>query len=941
MENRTIYNSECENKITGVNKNVITASQQEMEEDDFDRLLDEFIRESFEDNETEDDNGADRDCASPGFDDDGFDDDDEEFDVPIEDCEVVDGYEEFDDGFVNYKLGRMNYMLPVQPTEVCKASKLVLTYSSFDGEQLRGEPLAFVADDDDMNRIYFTLHGVTDYDGSIRPVMYVYEASENYPIQRFVFDMSDVSVNREGMASLESLINTIPAGNYFFYLWGVDVEGLSEQYKNNNGACFIPFVKVCSGNAVPSVSLDKLDAKVDKCSNSVNLSLRFDTMLDKRYAFSLNMYNRNYNLVAKGAAFAWDSYSTRKKKNLNVTLAAEYPLFGEYAVFIMQNGVPHYKVRMFIDDDKVVSMEFSTMRPFSQEYLMLVKLEKNSRWHIFRELSAPSTIKEYFLSVYARQHLNSVRSLNKLDAIDRVSHFIYNGGSSNKELMALDKMSGMFSSVSHFKSADCIELTEAKNSVDPYSEAKEMFEECRGECIALYNVSALVSNGSVVVKKMLEAMKSYSTLSICLIGKAGEIAQLFECYPQLKHFFPANATILPGKMYADTLVAQVIKELKKCDLVLSSQARNILVDTAKKAEAMGCIESATEATVSEYIKSGIVDNFVSRVMSELDSRRVKDRIFLSTIESCDIDRTSLLKGGEQEFEESIKQLNMMVGLDDVKKSIITNFNRLKNNAERRRLGLKVKSGECHHMIFTGNPGTGKTTVAKMMGRIYRSLGLLSKGDVVYTDRSKIVGRFIGDTEHNMQRILLEAKGNILFIDEAYTLCDSPQERKDFGYRAIECLLTVMAQEDCDMIVIFAGYAKEMEKMMQSNQGLQGRFPYKFEFKDYTAEELMQIAEYKLTQEDYELTDEARTLLRSTIDEAVDNKGWSFSNARWIEQYVNNGIIPAQSDRLIQCNSTKNRDDYRCISVEDVRTAYALCKPAQEVKRVYREIGFTA
>ena len=120
---------------------------------------------------------------------------------------------------------------------------------------------------------------------------------------------------------------------------------------------------------------------------------------------------------------------------------------------------------------------------------------------------------------------------------------------------------------------------------------------------------------------------------------------------------------------------------------------------------------------------------------------------------------------------------------------------LKMNAERRRLGLRVKSGEALHMIFTGNPGTGKTTVAKMMGRIYRSLGLLSKGDVVFVDRGKIVGRYIGETERNMQRILNEAKGNILFVDEAYTLCDSLADRKDFGYRAIECLLTVMAQEN--------------------------------------------------------------------------------------------------------------------------------------------------
>ena len=328
-------------------------------------------------------------------------------------------------------------------------------------------------------------------------------------------------------------------------------------------------------------------------------------------------------------------------------------------------------------------------------------------------------------------------------------------------------------------------------------------------------------------------------------------------------------------------------------------------------------------------------------MAALGDGDVEDRDFHTTIEACDIDKDRIVKGREKEFEESIAQLNAMVGLNSVKKNIIRTFNMLKMNAERRRLGLRVKSGEAHHMIFTGNPGTGKTTVAKMMGRIYRSLGLLSKGDVVFVDRGKIVGRYIGETERNMQRILNEAKGNILFVDEAYTLCDSLADRKDFGYRAIECLLTVMAQENCDMIVIFAGYAKEMDMMMRSNQGLSGRFPYRFEFEDYTADELVLIAEQKLEQQDYELTSEARDLLHKSIGECVRNKEWGFSNARWIEQYVNNGIIPAQGERLLLSDGAKSRDDYRYVTVDDVSAAYAMYKPEKRSGKVYREIGFTA
>ncbi len=945
MENRTIYNSECENEITGVINNMTTASAEEMSSDDFDKLLDDFIRESLNDNdETDEDDTDDLDYCDSGFDDEDDDSDDDEVDDygsdddDVDELEDDDAFKEFDYGCVEYKPGRVNYILPACPDNLCKASKLVMTYDAFEGQQLRGEPIVFT-NDGSSSRIYFTLHEITHFNSDAAPVLYVYSANESYPLFRYRFEMDDES-SREGMASLIELLDAIPTGNYFFYFWGVEIKEMAKHCVNIGGGYCIPFVHVAKNEYLPKIALENIDAKVER-NNSINFSLRFDSMLDKRYGFQLYMYNRSYNLIARGATFVWDKFGTRKRKKLNTVLTASFPLFGEYITYILQNGTPIYKVNISIDNGKIVSIAQSDVKPFGKEYLMLVELEQRNCWHVFRELSAPISIKEYFLSTYERQNLNRLRSSKGLNTLDIVSHFVYNGGSSTIELKALEKMCNMFRGISCFKSADCIELTEAKNAVDPYSDATELFEDPIGECVALYNISALVGGGAVVVKKILDAIGRSSTFSLCLIGNTSEVAQLFECYPQLKHFFPVNNCIPAGKMYAETLVVQVLNELEKCDLFLSPQAQALLLDTARKAEEAGSLYHLTEVAVSEFVKSGIVNNFISRTMSTLDSRRADDKAFLSTIEACDIDRDMLVKGTEQEFEDSIKELNEMVGLNDVKKNIITNFNRLKNNAERRRLGLKVKSGECHHMIFTGNPGTGKTTVAKMMGRIYHALGLLSKGDVVYTDRSKIVGRYIGDTERNMQRILLEAKGNILFIDEAYTLCDSLQDRKDFGYRAIECLLTVMAQENCDMIVIFAGYSKEMDKMMLSNQGLQGRFPYKFEFKDYTADELMQIAEYKLSQEDYELTDEARALLRKTIDEAVDNKGWAFSNARWIEQYVNNGIIPAQSDRLMLCNNAKNRDDYRCVCVEDVRVAYNLYKPQTEVKKVYREIGFTA
>ena len=167
-----------------------------------------------------------------------------------------------------------------------------------------------------------------------------------------------------------------------------------------------------------------------------------------------------------------------------------------------------------------------------------------------------------------------------------------------------------------------------------------------------------------------------------------------------------------------------------------------------------------------------------------------------------------------------------------------------------------------------------------------------------TERSKIVGRFIGETEQNMQALLQSARGNVLFIDEAYSLCDSTDDRRDFGYRIIESLLTVLAQDNCDMLVILAGYPDDMERLINSNQGLASRFPNRFLFPDYNVDELMQIAKSIAATDQYRFTPEAIARLRQYTQAELAQHRRDFGNARWIEQTVRNAIIPAMAKRIM-------------------------------------------
>lgn len=326
---------------------------------------------------------------------------------------------------------------------------------------------------------------------------------------------------------------------------------------------------------------------------------------------------------------------------------------------------------------------------------------------------------------------------------------------------------------------------------------------------------------------------------------------------------------------------------------------------------------------------------------------------LLTIQPEDIEIASYLKSEASSrpsadgtdirtFDSSMTELNEMIGLHNLKDELTTTFYQVCFNQQRKRLGLPAEEDGTHHMIFTGNPGTGKTTVAGMIGKIYHSLGLLSKGEVITTERKQLVGRYIGETEEKMSALLKRAEGNVLFIDEAYTLCDSLEDRKDYGNHVIESLLTLLAKPHSDMLVILAGYADEMERLMQMNQGLKGRFPYKFHFDDYSAEELMQIANNLLNRKNYILSFEAEALMKNAVADAVANKDRYFGNARWINQFVVSGILPAMARRVIQGGAPMDVEAFRTIEAIDVEHAIRkYVKPVSPHLIPRRRIGFIA
>lgn len=244
----------------------------------------------------------------------------------------------------------------------------------------------------------------------------------------------------------------------------------------------------------------------------------------------------------------------------------------------------------------------------------------------------------------------------------------------------------------------------------------------------------------------------------------------------------------------------------------------------------------------------------------------------------------------EKFEAVLQRLDALIGLTEIKQKVREHAQYLKFLQLRREKGFQEKEELNIHSVFVGNPGTGKTTVARMMGQLYRSMGLLSKGHVKEVDRSDLVGEYIGQTAPKVKEAIEAARGGILFIDEAYSLARSPEDNKDFGKEVIEMLVKEMSNGPGDLAVIVAGYPREMKTFLDSNPGLRSRFKMHFEFRDYLPQELIRIAEYACQEKEIELDEGAKALLSEYIVEAYRRRDRSFGNARFVNDLLDKAKI---------------------------------------------------
>ena len=284
------------------------------------------------------------------------------------------------------------------------------------------------------------------------------------------------------------------------------------------------------------------------------------------------------------------------------------------------------------------------------------------------------------------------------------------------------------------------------------------------------------------------------------------------------------------------------------------------------------------------------------------------------------------------FEDVMSKMDNLIGLSEIKEKVRDHASYIQFLQLRKEKGFEENEEINVHSVFIGNPGTGKTTVAGMMGKLYKKMGLLTKGHVHEVDRVDLVGEYIGQTAPKVKEAIEKARGGVLFIDEAYSLARSNDDSKDFGREVIEILVKEMSNGIGDMAVIVAGYPKEMTHFLQSNPGLRSRFKLHFEFSDYLPQELIQIADYACNGKNVELTLEARRKVNEIITASYRERDRTFGNARFVYDLIEKAKINLGL-RVMSDENPRNlsKEQISIVELEDVSRIQL--KPKKELPNI--------
>ncbi|ADU31954.1 AAA family ATPase [Evansella cellulosilytica] len=366
------------------------------------------------------------------------------------------------------------------------------------------------------------------------------------------------------------------------------------------------------------------------------------------------------------------------------------------------------------------------------------------------------------------------------------------------------------------------------------------------------------------------------------------------CYESLAHMYQKQgvddfaerewfASIVESEAKPERFIQYAHASLRVHHLFVNKEIKENMerVSQGNVREIMHCIKRVRLTINAITSKHGFMEdaNYIVAWVDELE-KAINEREDLKDA----LEKTNEIAS----LEKAMAQLDELIGLTDMKRKIKDITNWVTFNELRKEQGFK-KEEISLHMIFSGNPGTGKTTVARIVANILQAVGVLSKGHLVEVGRSDLVAEYIGQTAVKTMNRINEAKGGVLFIDEAYSLVRG-QSGGDFGMEAIDTLVKAMEDERKNLVVILAGYPEEMKGFIRANPGLQSRFKNQIDFEDYSLDELVDITKLLLKQRDYKMTDRALEKFRAILSSSMTKNPDTHGNGRLVRNLIEDAIM---------------------------------------------------
>ena len=469
-------------------------------------------------------------------------------------------------------------------------------------------------------------------------------------------------------------------------------------------------------------------------------------------------------------------------------------------------------------------------------------------------------------------------------------HTIFTGGSGTGKSTAVGFLVRLYKLLGYLDKEEIktIHLSDISGSHigEEYDKTVEAIRQAQGGALVFDNASDLYrvarhnydTEGNIVraLCDALDDKATYPRWMLVLTGEPDGMDLLLNKYPLLKKHF--TAPILMEDFAAEEL-------FRIADACSAERKLRLTDEATRKLQAYILHQYKHRGPGfqnAHLVQRLFDDNIIPAMFMRIGALPEPTKAQLETVLPEDIPAVSANP------DAGLEALDELIGLEKIKTKVRDYLHAVRLAGRRMELGLPTNMPRLH-MAFLGNPGTGKTTVAEIIGRVFASWGILSEGRVIKTEKSELVGQFEGHTEQRMRDVLARARGNVLFIDEAYQLVER-SEGADFGRIVMNSLLTELGKDHQDMVVILAGYTAPMKKLLESNEGIESRFPNVFNFEDYTTDELMEIGQLMIRKQGFLLTEGAAANMRIIIEQEAEKPSPRFGNGRFVQNLLQNEIL---------------------------------------------------